>query len=479
MNFAIIRYILGWVLTFEGGFMLLPCIVALCYQEKSGFIFLLCALAAGLAGRLLTGKKPKNTVFYAREGYLACAMSWILLSLVGAIPFYASREIPSLTDALFEIISGFTTTGSSILTDVEALSHCMLFWRSFSHWIGGMGVLVFLLAILPMAGGQNMHLMKAESPGPSVGKLVPNVRKTASLLYGIYLAMTFVQILLLLLGGMPLFDALCISFGTAGTGGFGIKNSSIGEYSTYIQAVVTIFMFLFGVNFNFYYLLLLRKPKDAFRMEEVRGYVLLYMAAVFLITLNITGSFEELGKNLHHVAFSVSSIMTTTGYGTVDFNLWPQFSRVLMVALMFVGACAGSTGGGMKVSRFIMYGKAVKKELAFLLHPRSIKVVRVDDKALEHETVRTTNAFLIAYVLVFLLSLLILSLDGFDLETSFTAIAATINNIGPGLGEVGASGNFSAFSPLSKFVMMFDMLAGRLELFPLLLLFYPATWRKH
>ncbi len=252
MNFAIIRYILGWVLTFEGGFMLLPCVVAVCYREKSGFIFLACAAAAGLLGRLLTGKKPKNTVFYARKGYLACAMSWILLSLVGAIPFYASREIPSLTDALFEIISGFTTTGSSILTDVEALSHCMLFWRSFSHWIGGMGVLVFLLAILPMAGGQNMHLMRAESPGPSVGKLVPNVRKTASLLYGIYLAMTFVQILLLLIGNMPLFDAICISFGTAGTGGFGIKNSSMGEYSTYIQAVVTIFMFLFGVNFNFY-----------------------------------------------------------------------------------------------------------------------------------------------------------------------------------------------------------------------------------
>jgi len=479
MNYAIIRYILGWVLTFEGIFMLLPCIVALCYQEVSGIYFLICALASILIGRLTTRKKPENTVFYAREGFVACALSWILLSLVGAIPLYASREIPSITDALFEIISGFTTTGSSILTDVEALSKCMLFWRSFSHWIGGMGVLVFLLAILPMAGGQNMHLMRAESPGPSVGKLVPNTRKTASLLYAIYIVMTVVQIILMLLGGMPLFDALCIGFGTAGTGGFGILNSSIGEYNTYIQIVVTIFMFLFGVNFNFYYLFLIRRPKDALKMEEVRGYVAIYLAAVLLITLNLTAHTGNFLYNLQHVAFQVSSIMTTTGFATVDFNLWPQFSRALMVTLMFIGACAGSTGGGMKVSRFVMYYKALKKEFSALIHPRSVKIVKVDDKALEHETVRSANVYLLAYAMIFVVSFLLITLDGFDLETSFTAVVATINNIGPGLNMVGATGNFSEFSILSKYVMMFDMLAGRLEVFPMLLLFLPSTWRKN
>lgn len=479
MNYAIIAYILGWVLTFEGAFMALPCVTALIYQERSGFYFLVCGVLAVTAGRLMTRKKPKNAVFYAKEGYVACALCWILLSIVGAVPLWASGEIPNVEDALFEIVSGFTTTGSSILTNVEGLSHCMLVWRSFSHWIGGMGVLVFLLAILPMAGGQNMHLMRAESPGPSVGKLVPNVRKTASLLYGIYFAMTLIQIVLLLLGRMPLFDALCITFGTAGTGGFGILNDSMTSYSTYIQTVVTIFMFLFGVNFNFYYLMLMRRPREAFKMEEVRWYVVIYLAAVLLITVNITRSFGDLLTNFHHVAFQVSSVMTTTGYGTVDFNLWPQFSRALMVGLMFVGACAGSTGGGMKVSRFVMYFKSVKKELAFLIHPRSVKIVKVDNKAVEHETVRAANVFLIAYLLIFIGSLFLITLDSFDLETSFTAVAATLNNIGPGLGMVGPTGNFSAFSPLSKLVMIFDMLAGRLEIFPMLLLFSPSTWKKN
>lgn len=479
MNYAIIAYILGWVLTFEGAFMALPCLTALIYREKSGFYFLICGVIAVIVGRLMTRKKPKNTVFYAREGYVACALCWILLSIVGAIPLFASGEIPNVEDALFEIVSGFTTTGSSILTNVEGLSRCMLIWRSFSHWIGGMGVLVFLLAILPMAGGQNMHLMRAESPGPSVGKLVPNVRKTASLLYGIYFAMTVVQIILLLIGRMPLFDALCIAFGTAGTGGFGILNDSLTSYSTYIQAVVTIFMFLFGVNFNFYYFMLMRRPKDAFKMEEVRWYVGIYLAAVALITLNITKGVGDLFTNLHHVAFQVSSIMTTTGYGTVDFNLWPQFSRALMVALMFVGACAGSTGGGMKVSRILIYLKTVKKEMAFLIHPRSVKIVKVDDKAVEHETVRAANNYLIAYLLIFVGSLFLITLDGFDMETNFTAVAATINNIGPGLGMVGSTGNFSQFSALSKLVMIFDMLAGRLEIFPMMLLFSVNTWKKN
>lgn len=479
MNYAIIRYILGWVLTFEGMFMVLPCLTALIYQEESGYIFLICSFLAMLIGRIMTWKKPKNKVFYSREGFVACALSWILLSLVGAIPLCASGEIPNIVDAIFEIVSGFTTTGSSILTDVESLSKCLLLWRCFSNWIGGMGVLVFLLAILPMAGGQNMHLMRAESPGPSVGKLVPNTRKTAMLLYKIYIIMTIILIVLLLLGGMPWFDAVCVGFATAGTGGFAVLNSSIGEYGVFCQMVVTFFMFLFGVNFNFYYLLLIRRPKDAWKMEEVKGYVFLYTMAVVLITVDLTACTGKLLYNLHHAAFQVATVMTTTGFATVDFNLWPQFSRTLLVVLMFVGACAGSTGGGMKISRFIMYSKAVKKEFDSLIHPRSVKVVKVDDKALEHETVRGANVYLLAYALIFVISWLLISMDGFDLETNFTAIAATINNIGPGLGMVGASGNFSEFSILSKLVMIFDMLAGRLEVFPMMLLFLPSTWRRN
>lgn len=479
MNFSIIRYILGWVLNFEGAFMLLPCIVALIYRESSGWSFLICSIVAGLLGLFMTRHKPKNSVFYAREGFVATSLSWLILSFVGAVPFWFSGEIPTYTDALFETISGFTTTGSSILTNVEALSKCMLFWRSFSHWIGGMGVLVFLLAILPMAGGHNMHLMKAESTGPSVGKLVPNTRKTASLLYTIYIVMTLLQIVLLLVGRIPLFDALCISFGTAGTGGFGIKNDSLASYSTYCQSVTTIFMFLFGINFGFYYLLLTRRTKDAFKLEEVRGYIIFYIIIVTLITINITGNSSELFRNFHHVAFTASSIITTTGYATVDYDLWPQFSRILVVVLIYTGACAGSTAGGIKISRFIMYGKAIKKELAQLIHPRSVKIVKMDDKPLEPVTVRTTNVYLASHMIILAISILLISLDGFDLESSYSAALTTLNNVGPGLGKVGVTGNFSEFSNLSKYVMMFNMLAGRLEIFPMLLLFSPATWRRN
>ncbi len=479
MNYSIIKYILGWVMTIEAAFMLIPCLVAAVYREESGFIFLICAIVFGVIGKLMTLKRPKNNLFYAKEGFVAVALSWIVLSIIGAIPFFASGEIPNVIDALFEVVSGFTTTGASILNDVESLSKCMLFWRSFTHWIGGMGVLVFILAILPMAGGQNIHLMRAESPGPSVGKLVPKMRKTAMVLYLIYAALTLIEMILLIAGRMPVFDSICTALGTAGTGGFGIKNDSMAGYSVYIQVVVTIFMFLFGVNFNFYFLLLIKKFKDAIKMEEVRWYFIIYAGAVIAITINITSNISNFAVNLKDAAFQVSSIMTTTGFSTVDFDAWPQFSRALMVILMFIGACAGSTGGGMKVSRIIIYVKYFLKELSCAIHSRNVKIIKSDNKAIEASTIRTTNGFLVAYLIVMLVSFMLVTFDGFDLETSFTAVVATLNNIGPGLAKVGPMCNFSILSPLSKIVLIFDMLAGRLEIFPMLILFAPQTWRKN
>lgn len=478
MNIRIVLYFLGWVLNIEAIFMLLPCAVALVYGEGNGFYFLAIGLVCGALGWLFSHKKPANTIFYAREGFVSVAMSWIVLSFFGAMPFYLSREIPLFEDALFEVISGFTTTGASILTDVEALSKCMLIWRSFTHWIGGMGVLVFILAVLPLAGGYNIHIMRAESPGPSVGKLVPKVKTTAKILYVIYFSMTVVQILLLLLGGMHWFDALAIGFGTAGTGGFGVLNDSLGSYTTYQQAVTTIFMILFGVNFNIYYLFLIRKPKDAFHSEEVRAYLGIILASILLIAWNTRGLYPGILQALHHGAFQVASIITTTGFSTVDFDLWPSFSKTILVCLMFIGACAGSTGGGIKVSRIAIAVKTVKKELSFLIHPRSVKVLKFEGKTIEHTVLRSINTYLIAYLLIFVGSIVLLSLDGFDLTTNFTAVAATLNNIGPGLNEVGPTCNFSIFGPWTKFILMFDMLAGRLELFPMLLLFSPRTWMK-
>lgn len=479
MNYKMIRYILGWVMIFEGSFFLLPCLVAGLYRESEVWIFLGCAIGCAAAGKLLSWKKPEDGLFYAREGFVVVAASWIILSAVGALPFWISREIPSYVDALFETVSGFTTTGASILSDVEALSHGMLFWRSFTHWIGGMGVLVFILAILPMAGGQTMHLMRAESPGPSVGKLVPRLQKTAFILYAIYFAMTLLELIILIIAKMPLFDALCLTVGTAGTGGFAIKGDSVAGYTAIQQTIITIFMFLFGVNFNAYYLILMKRWRDCFKIEEVRWYFLLFVGSVFLITLNLTDSLEQLWYNVHHAAFTVSSVMTTTGYGTVDFDKWPEFSRALIVILMFVGACAGSTGGGIKVSRFVIYFKSVGKELYHLIHPRSVKVLKMDGKVIEHDTIRSVNIFMIVYILIFALSTLLVSLDNEDLVTCFTSVAATFNNIGPGLGKAGPTGNFGFFSDRSKFVLMFDMLAGRLEIFPMLVLFFPSTWKKY
>lgn len=477
MNSSIIRYILGYVLKIEGFLMLLPCVVAVIYREKIGVCFLSVAVLCMILGVVMTHRKPQSTVFYLKEGCVITALSWIFLSLFGCIPFVISGEIPSFTDALFETISGFTTTGASILSEVESLSHCSLFWRSFTHWIGGMGVLVFLLAIVPMSGGSHINLMRAESPGPSVGKLVPKVKHTARILYGIYLALTVLEIIFLLTGGMPIFDALTTSFGTAGTGGFGIKNDSLMSYSAYIQWVVTVFMILFGVNFNAYYLILFRNFKKAFSMEEVRCYFIIIIAAIGIIFMEVIDISANAFDALTKVAFQVGSIITTTGFSTADFNMWPQTSKTILVLLMFIGACAGSTGGGIKVSRFLVLFKTIVKELNSYIHPKSIKKIKIDGKPVEHDVVRAINVYFITFMIVFSISVFAISFEGKDLVTNFTAVVATINNIGPGLELVGPTQNFGGFSVFSKYVLMFDMLAGRLELFPLLILLHPAVWK--
>ena len=477
MNGAMILYILGQVMRIEGVLMLPSFLVGLCYGEKQGWVYLIWGFVCVLLGTLIAYRKPKNTMIYLKEGCVSTALCWIILSAFGAVPFVLTGEIPRFIDAMFETVSGFTTTGSSILTDVEAMSHPSLFWRSFTHWIGGMGVLVFLLAVLPMAGGSQFQLMKAESPGPSVGKLVPKVGATARILYIIYFAMTVATIVLLLLGGMDPFDAVTISFGTAGTGGFGVKADSCASYSTYCIWVITIFMLLFGVNFNFYYFLTLKRIREAFKIEEVRWYVIIVVAATvicFVPLLDTLGTFDS----LTHAAFQVATIITTTGFATVDFNLWHSTARTVLVLLMFCGACAGSTGGGIKVSRIIVFVKSAVKEVGSYIHPRSIKRVKVEGRPVEHEAIRSINVYLTTYVLIFVLSVFLISLEGKDLVTTFTAVAATINNIGPGLELVGPTASFAHMTDLSKVVLIFDMLAGRLELFPMLILFHPAIWKQ-
>ncbi|MCI6005809.1 MAG: TrkH family potassium uptake protein [Blautia sp.] len=478
MNYSMIIYITGYILRFQAAFMTLPLITSLLYREKDGYAFLITMMLCLAAGALITRKKPSNKVFYMKEGCVTVAISWIVLSLTGALPFTVSGSIPNYINAVFETVSGFTTTGASILENVEALSHCMLIWRSFTHWIGGMGVLVLLLSMLPLTGGYHMSLMRAESPGPSVSKLVPKVQSTAKILYIIYFGITVAEILLLLLGKMPVFDALCTAFGTAGTGGFGVRSDSIAGYSTYIQVVVTIFMILFGINFTFYYLVLSRKFIQALHVEEIRYYLAIIAVAIIAITVNIRGLYDNIGIALKDAAFQVSSIITTTGFATADFNLWPGFSKTILVLLMFVGACAGSTGGGIKVSRFLILCKSIRKEIVIYLHPNAVKKVKMDGKSIPHEVVRSTNIFMSTYVLIFAVSVLLISLDEFDLITNFTSVAATLNNIGPGLEIVGPTGNFNMFSGFSKIVLIFDMLLGRLEIFPMLLLFSKNTWKK-
>ena len=471
MNYAMIRYILAWVLKVEGAILSLPCIIALMYQEKEGISYLIWMVVCLAIGFLGSVKKPKNTEIYQKDGFAAVAMSWGVMSLFGAIPFVMTKEIPSLIDALFEIVSGFTTTGASILTDVEALSHTSLFWRSFSHWIGGMGVLVFILMLIPVKNGSQMNLMRAESPGPSVSKFVPRVRNTAILLYKIYIVMTIVQIVLLLLTGMQWFDAMCISFGSAGTGGFGVLNASCAAYTPVQQWIITVFMILFGVNFTFYYLILCKKAGAAFGMEEVRAYFVVIAVAIGIITWNIGSMYSSFSEAFRNASFQVGSIITTTGFSTTDFNLWPELSKYVLVLLMFIGACAGSTGGGIKVSRMLLLVKTIRKELQSIAHPRSIKKIKMDGHPVEHEVMRSINVFFITYMVIFAVSVLIISFNEFSLETNFTAVAATLNNIGPGMDLVGPMSNYAAYGVVSKAVLIFDMIAGRLELFPVLILF--------
>ena len=477
MNTSMIRYILGQILKLQSLFLLLPSITAIIYNEATFVPYITVSFSCFILGVVMTWNKPEDTVFYLKEGCVATALSWILLSLSGAFPFVLTKEIPHFIDALFETVSGFTTTGSSILSDVEALSYSSLMWRSFTHWIGGMGVLVFLLAIIPMSGGSNINLMKAESPGPSVGKLVPKIRSTARILYFIYIGLSVIMFILLLLGKMPLFDALASTFGTAGTGGFGIKNDSFASYSPYLQWVTAIFMMLFGVNFNAYYLILFHDVKKAFKMEEVKWYFTIILLSVFVIFTDLMQFYPTLGAALRDSFFQVSSIITTTGFATADFNLWSATSKSTLILLMFVGACAGSTGGGLKVSRLMILIKTIFKELTSYTHPKSIVKIKMDDKPIEHEVVRSANVYFITYMIIFVVSVFCLTFENKDLVTIFTSVVATINNIGPGLEMVGPTANFGHFSDFSKLVMIFDMLAGRLELFPLLMLFHPELWK--
>ncbi len=480
MNITMIFYLLGWILNTIAALMLVPFAVSIYYNEGVGRYFLICSLAMFAVGFALTRKRPKNSKFYAREGFVITALSWLLLSVTGCLPFYLSGEIPSFTNALFECISGFTTTGASILSDVEQMSRCMMFWRCFIQLIGGMGVLVFMLALIPLTGGQDLYLMKAESPGPNVGKLAPKVQKTAYYLYTIYFALTLLEIICLVIAGAPLYDAVCTSFTTTSTGGFGVKNTSLGGYSPAIQYIVTIFLYLSGLNYNFFFFLWIRRIKDAFSIQEIHLYTGIFFSSIAVIAWDIIrNSGYAVEEGIRHAAFQVGSIMTTAGFSSADFDTWPSLSKSILVLLMFVGGCAGSTCGGIKVSRILIYLKTVKKEIAQLCHPRNVKVIKIDGKPLAHNVLRSANIFFIVYMVVFVVSTLLISIDEFDLVTNFTAVASALGNIGPGLSLVGPVRNFDLFSPLSKYVLMFDMLAGRLEIFPMLVLLSPSTWKKH
>ncbi len=478
MNYRMIGYVIGRILMTEAALLALPGITALLYGE-SLLPFAVTAALLVAAGLILGWKRPARTAIYARDGFAVVALAWIIMSAFGALPFVLSGDIPSYVDAFFETVSGFTTTGASILTEVESLSRSGLFWRSFTHWVGGMGVLVFVMAILPMTDGHGMHLMRAEVPGPSVGKLVSRMSDSAKILYGIYLAMTLLEIVLLMLGGMPLFDACIHSFGSAGTGGFSSRNLSVGAYnSPYFDVVIGIFMLLFGVNFNLYYFLLIRRFRDVLKSEELRAYLLIVGAAVVVIAVDISHLYGSALTSLRHAFFQVSSIITTTGYATADFNVWPTFSKGILVVLMFVGACAGSTGGGIKVARVVILVKSALADMRKMLHPNAVSTVRFEGKPLPERNLRGVHVFISVYLLVFTVSFLLLSLEDFDLITTFTALAACINNIGPGLEVVGPTGNFSAFSPAAKLLLSFNMLVGRLEIFPMLLLVAPSIWKR-
>jgi len=481
MNYKMMGRFIAQILSIEAVFMLPALGISLYCGDAmaiKGFLYTL-LIAAAIVTALFLICRGAPSAFYAREGLVCVGISWIVLSAVGCLPFYISREIPSYVDCFFEMVSGFTTTGASILTDVEALSKGILYWRSFSHWLGGMGVLVFLLAFTGGKGqGFTMHLLRAESPGPNVGKLVPKMRTTAAILYIIYIVLTLLDIIFLRLGGMSLFESVCHAFGTAGTGGFGVKGDSYASYSPYLQNVTTIFMILFGVNFSCYYLLLLKQFGSVFRDEELRLYFGVILGSIALITLNLRGFYDTLGETLRHVAFQVGSIITTTGYATTDFDLWPSFSKTILLCLMVMGACAGSTGGGLKMARVLLLFKSLRRNIRQMLNPRKVMVVRNNDAVVDEKIIDNTNAYLAAYVIIIFVVFAIISLDDFSIGTNFSAVLCTFNNIGPGLEAVGPTCNFSAYSNLSKLVLSWAMLAGRLEIFPVLVLFSRNTWRS-
>lgn len=479
MNRRMVVYTVGTVVKIEAVLMLLPTVCAMIYKEscvKSLLISVAISLAAGFALTLIS--RPGNKVIYSRDGFVTVALAWLALSFFGALPFYISGEIPRFVDAFFETVSGFTTTGASILNDIESMSRGLLFWRSFTHWVGGMGVLVFIMAIIPSLSDRNIHLLRAEVPGPIVGKLVPRMRQTTRILYLLYILLTLIEIGLLLIGKMPFFEALIHSFGTAGTGGFGIKSDSIASYSPYLQWVITIFMFLFGINFNIFYLILVKKFRSVFKSTELWVYFGIVAVSTTAITINIMPLTDSFSASLRDAAFQVSSIITTTGFTTADFDKWPELSKTILLALMFIGACAGSTGGGIKVSRVVILAKTVKRELKKLLHPRSVSVLHFEGKRLEEKTVSSVSSYLAVYIFFFAGILLLLSVENQSFETNFSAAAACFNNIGPGFDAVGPTRNFDIYSPFSKFLLSIAMLFGRLEIYPLIIAFSPSTWIK-
>ena len=481
MNKTIILKVLAKMLAVEAGLLIIPAIVSTLYGEVfTALCFLLTALAVTLLCLpAFFLKKKSDSSIYAKEGLVIVGIAWMAWSVVGAVPLTLCGDIPSFVDALFETVSGFTTTGATILTDIESLSKGGLFWRSFTHWIGGMGVLVLVMAIIPVSDNSSMHLMRAEVPGPTVGKLVPKGKTTAKILYLIYLALTLVEVIFLICGGMPLYDSFVHAFGTAGTGGFSVKNMGIAYYdSSYINWVITVFMILFGINFNIYFFLIIGKFRDVLKNGELKVYLGIICAAAAAITIKIYPLFGSVGKAVEHAAFQVASIITTTGYATVDFNLWDSFSKTVLLFLMVTGACAGSTGGGIKISRVIIMVKTCSRSIKKLIHPKSVNVIRTNEKIVDMNTMHGVSVYVVMYMLIIMASLLAVSLDGFDTETNFTAVLSCINNVGPGLGLVGPMGNYSEFSPVVKLVFCFDMLLGRLEIFPLLMLFSPNVWRR-
>lgn len=479
MNRRMIFNAVGIVLKVEAALLLLPAAVSAVYRERSWLAFVITAVISFCLGLLPSLLKPTSRLIYAKEGFMIVVFTWLMLSLVGAVPFVLSGEIPSFVDAFFETVSGFTTTGASVIADVEALSHGILFWRSFTHWIGGMGIIVFVTAILPNVSERPIHILKAEMPGPIMGKLVPRIKDTAVILYLIYIVMTFAEAVLLKIGGMDLFESTVHALGTAGTGGFGIKHDSIGGYSPYIQWVITVFMVLFGINFNLYYLILIGKLKTALKSGELRCYLGIVLTAVALIAINIRGLFGSLSEALRASSFQVASVISTTGYATSDFNLWPSFSKSILLVLMFVGGCAGSTAGGIKVSRIVILFKLVSNELKRMIHPRAVTSLRYEGKVLDGATKKNVSNYFLIYLICFFAIFLCLSIEPFDFETNFTAAVTCFNNVGPGFGAVGPSGGYGAYSDFSKLVLSVGMLLGRLEIYPLIIACMPTAWARN